>query len=61
MCMQLFESSSSGFAKLDIIEFGNLQLRKESGKQRKLYFIGKIYDDGFGNPTFVNMFDLVIE
>lgn len=59
--MQLFESSSNGLVKLDIIRYGELQERSASGKQRTLYFIGKVYEDGYGNPTFVNLFDLVIE
>lgn len=61
VCIQLFESSSSGLAKLDIIRYGDLQQRGETGKQRSLYFVGKVYEDGYGNPTFVNLFDLVIE
>jgi len=61
ICMQVFESSSSGLAKLDIIRYGDLQVRGETGKQRSLYFVGKVYEDGYGNPTFVNLFDLVIE
>lgn len=59
--IQLFESSSSGLAKLDIIRYGELSTRGESGKIRTLYFIGKVFEDGYGNPTFVNLFDLVIE
>jgi hypothetical protein len=61
VCMQLFESSSSGLTKLDIIKYGDLSTRGESGRQRTLYFAGKVYEDGYGNPTFVNIFDLVIE
>jgi hypothetical protein len=61
VCMQLFESSSAGLVKLDIVKYGELQERTTDGKQRSLYFVGKIYDDGFDNPTFVNIFDLVLE
>lgn len=61
LCMQLFESSSSGLLKLDIVKYGYLEKRTASGKQRDLYFVGKLFEDGFGNPTFVNLFDLVIE
>lgn len=61
VCLQMFESSSSGLVKLDIIRYGDLQQRGENGKQRTLYFAGKVYEDGYGNPTFVNLFDLVIE
>ena len=59
--LQLFESSSNGLVKLDIIRYGELKTRGESGRQRSLYFAGKVYEDGYGNPTFVNLFDLVIE
>lgn len=61
LCLQMFESSSSGITKLDIIKYGELQQKTEGGSQRSLYFVGKVYDDGYGNPTFVNLFDLVIE
>jgi hypothetical protein len=61
VCIQLFESSSSGLAKLDIIKFGDLQEKSESGSTKTLYFVGKIFEDGYGSPTFVNIFDMVIE
>jgi len=61
LCFQLFESSSNGLVKLDIVNYGRLEKRSLSGKQRDLYFVGKIFTDGYGNPTFVNLFDLVIE
>ena len=62
LCFQLFESSSeAGVIKLDIVKYGYLEKRSQSGKQRDLYFVGKLFDDGYGNPTFVNLFDLVIE
>jgi len=59
--MQLFESSSSGLVKLDIIRYGEIASRGESGRQRTIYFVGKVFEDGYGNPTFVNLFDLVVE
>jgi hypothetical protein len=61
LCFQLFESSSAGLFKLDIVKYGYLEKPKPSGKQRDLYFVGKLFDDGYGNPTFVNLFDLVVE
>jgi len=61
LCFQLFESSSAGLFKLDIVKYGYLEKRTASGKQRDLYFVGKLFDDGYGNPTFVNLFDLVVE
>jgi hypothetical protein len=61
LCFQLFENSSAGLFKLDIVKYGYLEKRTASGKQRDLYFVGKLFDDGYGNPTFVNLFDLVVE
>jgi hypothetical protein len=61
LCIQLFESSSDGLLKLDVVKYGQLKKRSSSGKQRDLYFVGKLFDDGYGNPTFVNLFDLVLE
>jgi hypothetical protein len=59
--IQFFQSSSSGLEKLDIVKYDQLATNGNTGRTRTLYFIGKTYEDSSGNPTFVNMFDLVIE
>jgi len=61
LAIQLFESSSAGLIKLDIVNYGHLEKKDDSGKQRDLYFVGKLLEDSYGNPTFVNLFDLVIK
>lgn len=61
VCFQLFESSSTGMSKLDIVKYGELQEKTPDGLKRNLYFAGKVYTDAYGSPTFVNLFNLVIE
>lgn len=59
--IQFFESSSNRIEKLDVIKYDQLTKTSATGRTRTLYFVGKTYDDGNGNPVFVNMFDMVIE
>jgi hypothetical protein len=59
--IQVIESSSGGLAKLDIVRYGTLPPATVGGKQRQLYFVGKVFEDTAGNPRFVNIFDLVME
>lgn len=60
LLMQLFEETKDGVTKLDVIPFGAVGISPE-GSRSMLYYVGKVFDDGFGVPTFVNIFALVIE
>jgi len=60
LLMQVFEETGSGIAKLDVIPFGAVGISPE-GSRSTLYYVGKVFDDGFGVPTFVNIFAMVIE
>jgi hypothetical protein len=60
LAIQLYETTGSNIKKLDIIKYGRVGISQE-GSSTDLYFVGKVFFDGFDVPTFVNIFTLVIE
>lgn len=60
--MQVFElSEDDGMIKLDVIDYGSRPSSTDKAKMVRTLFAGKILTDGFGNPTFVNIFTLELE
>lgn len=60
--MQVFElSEDDGMIKLDVIDYGLRPSTMDKSKMVRTLFAGKILTDGFGNPTFVNIFTLELE
>ena len=62
--MQMFEvnSDKSTFKKLDVIDFGEFNISGDAMRPNKhVFFIGKIYQDGVGIPTFVNLFTMILD
>ena len=57
---QFFESSSDQIAKLDVIDFGEFPATETAGS-RHVFFVGKVFTDGYNITTFVNLFVLVFE
>lgn len=60
LAIQVFEERSKDVKKLDVIPYGTVGFSPE-GSRSMLYYVGKVFEDGFGVPTFVNIFTLVIE
>lgn len=60
LAIQVFEEAEEYVQKLDVVRYGPIGISPEGG-QSTVYFLGKIYEDGFDVPTFVNIFTLVIE
>lgn len=59
--MQAFElSGDDGMIKLDVIDYGLRPSAANSTLMTRTLFAGKILKDGFGNPTFVNIFTIEI-
>ncbi len=58
---QFFEVRDNEIQKLDVIDFGEFPDSKTSGLTKHVFFVGKIYIDGYNNRTFVNMFTLVFD
>ena len=60
--MQVFElSEDDGLIKLDVIDYGERPSTKKPGRKTRTLFAGKILRDGFGNPTFINIFTIEID
>jgi hypothetical protein len=60
IAMQVFEEVSGTINKLDVIPYGAVGFSPEGGRSY-MYFAGKVFDDGFDTPTYVNIFTMVIE
>ena len=60
LVVQVFEESKGQFLKLDVIPYGAVGVSPE-GSRSYMYFAGKVYDDGFETPTYVNIFTMVLE
>jgi hypothetical protein len=57
--MQAFElSEDDGVVKLDVIDYGTRPSAFDPTKFVRTLFAGKVIRDGFGNPTFINIFTL---
>lgn len=57
--LQLFEQTSSGLSKLDLVDFGTY--RGKLGNPVRVVFAGKVYLDDYGVETFVRIFTIVLE
>jgi len=54
------ETNENRIIKLDVIKWGSIGI-SEFKTQKDLYFVGKVFIDGFDVPTFINIFTLVLE
>jgi hypothetical protein len=54
---QFFETKYTSMTKLDAIDFGEFIDR--DGEECRVFFVGKVFSDKDGIPTFVNMFTMV--
>lgn len=60
--MQAFElSDDASIVKMDVIDYGDRPSTNDPSRNVRTLFVGKILKDGFGNPTFINMFTLEID
>lgn len=58
---QFFEVGADGvMTKLDVIDFGTFPPNQD-GISRHVFFVGKVFTDGFGATTFINLFSLIWE
>lgn len=62
LVMQFLETKPDGVEKLALIDFGEFPTdNNPDSAGRHVYFAGKIFEDGNGMQTFVNMFTIVFE
>jgi hypothetical protein len=57
---QFFEMYDNQVVKLDVIDFGTFPA-DENGKVKHVFFVGKVFTDGYNVSTYVNLFVLVFE
>ena len=59
---QMFELNNNQFKKLDIIDFGIFNDdQDESRPEKHVFFLGKVFIDSNGVPTFVNLFTIIMD
>lgn len=56
---QFFERGFNSIKKLDVIDFGEINM--ENNKSNRVFFAGKLVTDDNGMPTFFNIFTLMFE
>jgi len=61
--MQMFEvnGDKSTFKKLDVIDFGEFNIDDPVRPNKHIFFLGKVYQDTTGIPTFVNLFTIILD
>lgn len=58
---QMFELRNNCITKLDVIDYGYHKLNPADEAPAHIFFVGKVYNDKKGTPTFVNLFTVVFE
>lgn len=58
LALQMFEENSGSLSKLEIVDYGGIRIGSE---MRRVYFAGKLMNDGFNTPTFVNLFTITVK
>ena len=58
---QFFEIQKANMVKLDVIDFGEFITGDLTRPNKHFFFVGKVYPDGKGLYTFVNLFVLVFD
>ena len=58
---QFFEFNRDSVEKLAVIDFGEFPDEDPYSPGKRVFFAGKIFNDGYNNTTFVNMFTIVFD
>jgi hypothetical protein len=58
---QILEAKPDGVEKLAIIDYGEFPDADPYSQGKRVFFAGKIYSDGFGIVTYVNLFTIVFD
>ena len=61
LVMQLLEVKENGVEKLALIDCGEFPSNDADNDGIRVYFAGKVFEDGNGMQTFVNMFTILFE
>lgn len=58
---QVFELQHDRLLKLDAIDFGDVVTDDAEFPEKRVFFVGKVFIDGWGAQTFVNVFTIIYE
>lgn len=58
---QVFELQQDRLLKLDVIDFGDVITDDPESPEKRVFFVGKVFIDGYGVHTFVNIFSIIYE
>lgn len=59
--IQPFEFSDVGVKKLTIIDFGEFPDEDPFSPGKRVFFVGKLFNDALGLSTFVNIFTIILD
>jgi len=58
---QMLDVRPDGIEKLAIIDFGEFPDEDPYSAGVRVFFLGRVYQDDFGNATFVNLFTVILD
>lgn len=58
---QIFELKNNELLKLDVIDYGEFPATDPNSNNKHIYFVGRVFVDGYSSKTFVNLFTLIFE
>ena len=58
---QMLDVRPDGIEKLAIIDFGEFPDEDPYSAGVRVFFLGRVYQDNFGNATFVNIFTVILD
>ncbi len=62
ICFQIFEMNRNNLKKLEIVDFGEFYDPDDTDHpEKRVFFVGKVFVDSYGNPTYANIFTLVLD
>jgi len=62
ICFQVYELGSSTLKKLDMVDFGSFfDAEDPDHPDKRVIFLGKVFVDSFGTPTYANIFTIILD
>jgi len=62
ICLQAFELGSSTVKKLDMVDFGEFNVADDlEHPTKRVVFLGKVFVDRYGSPTYANIFTIILD
>jgi hypothetical protein len=62
ICFQAYELGKSTLKKLDMVDFGSFfDSTDPDHPDKRVVFLGKVFIDSFGTPTYANIFTIILD